>query len=174
VMITAAAAFFESKDLSIKQAIFKDDNEYGQVFNLYSKLLTLINIPVLAFFLWLINFYKKGLRYSEYTVFAMILLSVTSIIDIAGSCINIFITKVFKSYFIIDENIFYLLFLILFIAYANFSFHKNMYKSPWVRSLLSGMAFCLVQVFIAVFIIWAFLRNFNGLGIFSMYGFIFR
>jgi hypothetical protein len=170
VMITAVAAFFGSKDLAIKESVFHDNNEYGQIFNLYSKLLTLANIPVLALFLWLINFNKKGLRYSEYTVFAMILLSVTSIIDIAGSCINIFITKVFKLYFILDENILYAVFLILFIGYANFSFHKKMYKAPWLKSLLSGLAFSVVQAFIAIFTIWAFIRNFNGLGNFSIYG----
>jgi Protein of unknown function (DUF3667) len=170
LMITALSAFFASKDLAIKQAVFHDNNEYGQLFNVYSKLLTLATIPVLAFFLWLINIHKNRLRYSEYTVFAMILLSVSSIIDIAVNGINIFLTKVFKLYFTVDGNIFYALFIIAFIAYANFSFHKKLYKTPWLRSLLSGLAFCLVQVFIAMFIIWAFLRNFNGLGIFSMYG----
>lgn len=171
LIITAIAAFLGSKDLAITESVFHDNNEYGQMFNVYSKLLSLATIPVLAFMLWLINYGKPGLRYSEYTVFAMILMSVLSVLDIISSCVNIFFTVLFKQYVTTGNHLAFALVTILLMAYANYGFHKRMYNKPWLRSLLSGVAVCLVQVAVSVFVIWAVLRNFNGLGNFSMYGF---
>lgn len=170
VIITAVAAFVENKDIAVKEVFFKVGNEYGQVFNVYSKVLTLLTIPLLAFVLWLINRTKDSLRYSEYTVFAMILMSVKSIIDIIARLVNLVFTGVFKLYTAVDENIFYAVFLMLFMGYASYNFHKRKIKNPWFRSLLSGFAFCIIQAALIIFIVWAILRNFNGLGIFSIYG----
>lgn len=173
VFITAIAAFAEHKELAVKEAVFHDNNEYGQVFNIYSKLLLLITIPMVAFIIWLLHDKKNGFRFSEYTVFAMVLLSVKSMFDIVGNTINYILTAYFKIYGTVHEHPFYAIFLIAFIAYANYGFHKKIKKSSWWQSILAGTGFCVVEVLINMFIVWAVLRHFHGLGIFSMYGIYF-
>jgi Protein of unknown function (DUF3667) len=170
VFITAIAAFVESKELAIKESIFHDNNEYGHAFNIYSKILLLIIIPLVGFVIWLLHDKKNGFRYSEYTVFAMVLVSIKSMFDIVANTINYFLTAAFKVYGSVHENLFYAFFLIAFIAYANYGFHKKIKKSSWWQSILTGLGFVLVQIAIAMFIVWAIFRDFNGLGIFSMYG----
>jgi len=170
LILTAIAAFLGNKELTLNEAVFHDDNEYGRLFNLYSKVLSLATIPVLAFMLWVTNYHKNGLRYSEYTVFAMILLSVLSVLDIFTSSINIFLLLAFKINFSAGNHRVIALVIIILMAYANYNFHKKMFKNPWFRSLLSGVLVCVVQVAISIFVIWAVLRNFDGLGNFTMYG----
>lgn len=173
VFITAIAAFAENKELAIKETVFHDNNEYGHLFNIYSKLLLLVTIPLVAFIIWLLHDKKNGFRYSEYTVFAMVLMSVKSMFDIVANTINYFLTAFFKIYGGVHENLFYAAFLIAFIAYANYGFHQKLKKSSWLRSILTGIGFCVVQVAITMFIVWAVIRDFNGLGVFSMYGIYF-
>ncbi|WP_462249087.1 DUF3667 domain-containing protein [Ferruginibacter sp.] len=170
VVATAIAAFIESKELAIKETIFHENNEYGHIFNIYSKLLSFVTIPLLGFVIWVFNYSKKSLRYSEYTVLAMIMMSVKSLFDIVVLSINYFITAVFKVYTDLDENLLYAFLLILFFAYTNYNFHKKINPNPWLSSILTGIGFCIIQIAIAMFVIWAVLRNFNGLGIFNMYG----
>jgi Protein of unknown function (DUF3667) len=170
VMITAVSTFVESKELDIKETIFKENNEYGYILNYYSKVLMLVTIPLLAFFTWCINYKKPALKFSEYTVFAMILLSATSIINILAKAANYFITAVFKKYGSFDENLWYPIFLIVFIAYANYVFHTKIKKQSLVKSVLTGTSFCLLQTGIVIFVVWAVIRDFNSLGLLNMYG----
>ena len=174
VVITAIAAFIQNKDLAIKEAVFHDNNEYGHVFNVYSKVLSLIAIPLIAFIIWLLHFKKPRLRYSEYTVFAMMLMALKSIVDIFTSSISYFSTALFKKYFVADDNLLYAALVIAYIAYANYEFHKKMKKSSLLQSALTGIGFIIVQVAIAMFVVWAILRDFHGLGIFSMFGISFK
>jgi hypothetical protein len=118
----------------------------------------------------MINYKKNVLKFSEYTVFAMILLSATSIINIAAKAINYFITAVFKKYGSIDENLWYAIFLIVFVAYANYVFHTKMKKQSLVKSVLTGTSFLLVQIAIVIFVVWSVIRDFNSLGFLTMYG----
>jgi hypothetical protein len=132
--------------------------------------LLIITVPILAGALWLINHRKKGLLFSEYTVFAMILMSVKSMADIIAKSINYVSTAFFSKYVSVDDHIVYAIFLIAIMSYANFSFHKKMRQGSIPKSLLTGICFCAIQVGINIFIVWSVLNNFQGVGIFDMYG----
>ena len=170
VLITAVAAFVENKDLALQESVFHNNNEYGYLFNIYSKGLLIITIPILAAFLWLINHRKNGLMFSEYTVFAMVLMSVKSMVDIIVKSLNYLGTAFFSRQGDLDNNIGYAIFLIAIMSYANYSFHKNLRQGSIPKSLLTGICFCAIQAGISIFIVWAVLNDFKGVGIFDMYG----
>jgi Protein of unknown function (DUF3667) len=170
LIITAIAAFIESKELALKEQVFHENNEYGYLFNVYSKALTFITIPLLAFFIWLIHAAKRKLLLSEYTVFAMVLMTLRSIAEILTKTVNYFRVLITKSYTELDGSLFFAGFLVLYIAYANYQFHKELKGSNWLLSLLTGFVFIAVNIGLYMFIVFAVINKFKGLGIFSMYG----
>ncbi len=170
VIITAIAAFVESKDLALKETLFHANNEYGHVFNVYNKALSLVTIPLVGLVIWLIHTKCPRLRYSEYTVFAMMLMSVKNITDIIIASINYFITAVSEHYVSLDEYMLYPFLIVIYISYANYDFHTKMKTSSLWQSVVAGIGFAAAQVGVAMLVVWAILRNFHGLGIFSMYG----
>lgn len=170
VLVSALSAFVGSKELSIKEELFQANNYYGQIFNIYSKILSLVTIPVVAFFIWAIHSRKSKFFYSEYMVFAMILATLQAITDIVTRAINYCMALGFKKFGSTDDSLFYAIFMIVFIAYANYGFHKKVINGPVWQSLLTGITVMLVQVGIAIFMVWAYIRNFNGLGVFRVFG----
>ncbi len=170
VLVTAIAAFAESKELALKEAIFNINNEYGAAFNIYSKVLLLLTVPAVALVAWLAHFNKPRLRYSEYTVYAMMLLSVKGITDIIIKSINYLLTYFFKQYNGLEDHILYLLLMIIYIAYADIVFHKSMNRGSWWQSILTGILFNIILLLIVLLIIWAVFNRFSGIGHFSWYG----
>ncbi len=170
VLITALNAFVESLDIHLKDKLFNDNNTYGEMFNYYSKALSLITIPLVAFFIWLIHSRKPRLRYSEYTVFAMILMSLLSIIGIVVHSLNYGVTYLSHHRLDIDDSKPYALLVIAYIAYADYEFHRQTPRYSWLPSLLSAIFFFVVQAAILLFIIWAYINDFKGIGNFYMFG----
>ena len=68
---------------------------------------------------------ENGIKHSDCTVFAMILMSAKSLVDIAALSINYLAAAIFKVYGNTYETKWYALFIILFIAYTNYEFHKK-------------------------------------------------
>ena len=170
ILITAINAFVEGADLNLKEKLFHANNEYGHIFNIYSKVLSLIVVPVIAFTIWLIHFKKPRLRYSEYTVFAMLLLSLFSMIETLIHGINFSFTALLHSPVSLEDSKIYLLLIIAYITYANYSFHRKMHNSSWLQSILTGIFFFAVQFAVQIFIVYAIINNFRGIGHFGMFG----
>jgi Protein of unknown function (DUF3667) len=170
LIITAVAAFMESRQLAIEEKIFHANNEYGLLFNVYNKAMSLATIPVIALMIWLVHYKKPRLRYSEYTVFTMMLFSISSIIQVIVKAVNYCTVYFFHMYRGLDEYILYPILLAVIIAFADYHFHKQLKRGSWLQSILVGLLFCLVLLGIEVFVVWAFLRHFDGLGIFTLYG----
>ncbi|MEP6468001.1 MAG: hypothetical protein ABJB05_16945 [Parafilimonas sp.] len=171
LLVTAINAFIESSLLTLKQNIFHDNNEYARLFNVYNKAMLLIIIPCIALAFFALHHKKSRLRYSEYTVFAMMLFSLKTTIDIFVNSINYILAYFFRIYRGIDDYTLYILTVAFLVAYADRQFHKQLYASPLLKSITAGLFFCLIIVGINMFIVWAFLRQFDGLGVFSIYGF---
>jgi hypothetical protein len=170
LLVTAFAAFIKNKELAINEHIYHDNNQFGHIFNVYSKLLLLAAIPLLALVTWLLYKGKSKILYSEYTVFAMILMSVGSLLDAFTSVINVILTVTFKWYNGIDGNFVYPIIIAVLIAYYTQAFHKKTGSAQWWKSLLVGVAFVGIQVLINIFVIWSFIRHFEGLGVFRVFG----
>ncbi len=170
LLVTALATFVESKELDLKESIFHENNEYGFAFNLYSKALTLITIPLLAFFIWLIHYPKRKLFFSEYCVFAMLLMTLLRLVEIVAKSINYFWVLVSKHYLDVDGSLLFAIFLVAYIAYANYQFHRSFAGSNGLQSLLTGIAFVIVQVGLNMFIVFAIFNKFHSLGVFQMFG----
>lgn len=170
LLIIAINVFTRGSELDLKDELFNQNNEYGHIFNLYSKVLTLIIIPIVAFVVWLIHARKKKLYYSEYTVFTMILMSLLSIIDIIVSGVNYLLSLWMKKDISIEDNFIFLVLAIAYLAYADFQFHKPLRNATVFKSTLTGIAIFIVQIIVYVFIIFAFIRHFEGIGNLYFYG----
>ncbi len=168
-LITAIAAWIESKELELKETLFQVQNDYGQFFNVYSKLLNIAMIPLLALTIWLLHRRKSGLMYVEYIVFSMVLLSMYSLLLIIAKSVNYIATWLFKISFSVDDNVVFLVVLLSFMAYANWGFHRPLAHKSIFKSLLVGLYFCLTLFAIHAFIILV-LTGFKSLGIFTAYG----
>jgi hypothetical protein len=173
VLITTISAFVESKELALKEVLFNERNDYGYIFNLYTKGLLLVTIPVLAFLLWFIYQPKTKLLYSEYTVFAMILMCLKAMLDIAAGFINYTGTKLSDRSVDVDDHLIFALLLVVIIGFASYQFHKNAGVKTGVRPLLAGLIFTLLQAGIYIFIVWAVFNGFQGIGIIDLFGFRF-
>jgi hypothetical protein len=170
VLVSALSAYVGSLDLGIKEKVFNENNYYGYIFNTYSKLLTLVTIPITGFFIWLLHASKSKLLYSEYTVLAMLLSILQAMADIIVRLTSYCIVLLAKKDVALDGSIIYALFMIGFIAWANYGFHKRLMPAPFLRSIATGIIVMLVQIGIALFTIWAFIRHFEGLGVFRAFG----
>jgi Protein of unknown function (DUF3667) len=173
VLITTISAFIESKELALKEVLFNERNDYGYIFNLYTKGLLFFTVPVLAFLLWLIYQPKTKLLYSEYTVFAMILMCLKAMFDTAAGIINYTSTKLSGKPVDVDDHLIFALLLVLIMGAATYWFHKKTGIKSWFRGLLTGLTFTLLQVGIYVFIVWAVFNGFQGIGIIDLFGFRF-
>lgn len=171
LLVTAINAFVESRLLTLRENIFHDNNEYARLFNVYNKAMLLIIIPCIAFAFFALHQKKARLRYSEYTVVAMMFFSMKTTIDIFVNSINYLLVYAFHLYRGLDEYFFYILAVAMLVAYADRQFHDQRYKSSFIKSITAGLLFCLIIAGVNMFIVWAFLRHFNGLGVFNMYGF---
>lgn len=169
-LIIAIYAFVENRELNIKEEIFQVNNEYGHVFNFLSKAYLLLSIPLLAFIIWLLHYKKSKLLYSEYTVLSMIIISQLSIFNILVKIGNYCLTLFFHSTKGLDENIFYPILMVLIITTTVFQFHKRLHKQNLSKSFICGVGYIAIEISLSMLTIWAFLRHFNGLGIFYMYG----
>lgn len=170
VLITTIAAFVERQDLSLKEELFHFDNDFGFQMNIYSKLLYLVEIPILAFLLWIIYRKITKLYYSEYTVFAMLILSVSAIYLIVIKLLNLVLTKLSGQNIAIDDHWFYAVLLVLIGTYITYDFHKNIgLKKTW-SPIPGGLIFLVVHASVSIFIVWSLFRNFSGLGIFDLFG----
>ncbi|MEP6583851.1 MAG: DUF3667 domain-containing protein [Ginsengibacter sp.] len=169
ILINAINAFVEGGDLNLKENLFHFNNEYGHIFNVYSKVLSLVIIPVFAFIIWLIHLKKPRLLFSEYTVFAMIIVSLYSVVETFVHVINYLGTSLRHSSVSVEDNILYPILFAIYVAYANYSFHKKMNKNSWPKSILAGIFFFAVQFAVQLFVIWS-IRGFNGLGHFGIFG----
>ncbi len=157
-------------DLNLKEKLFNDNNEYGHIFNVYSKILFLAVIPVFAFITWLLHLRKPRLRYSEYTVYAMFIISLYNIIELFVHTINYCFTALLKSRVEIGENFIFVVFFIIYIAFADYRFHIHIHKGTWFKGIISGICFFLVQTGVAIFVIYTIINEFKGLGHFEAFG----
>lgn len=168
LLIVAVNAFVEGFDLTLKDKLFHYNNEYGHYFNVYSKVLSFAVIPVLAFTIWLIHLKKERLRYSEYTVFAMILLSLFSMIGTIVHSIDYLFTLLLHKDVSIENNIVYLVILVVYLAYADHEFHRKTQDASWIKGILTGICFFLINLALQAFIVWG-LRGFHGIGNFDFF-----
>lgn len=170
LLITAINAFVEGSDLKLKEKLFHFNDEYGHLFNIYSKVLSLVTIPVIAFAIWLIHLKKPRLKYSEYTVFAMILVSLYNMVEVLISAINYSFTALLHSSVSLADNPVFALLGMGYIAYANYRFHVKMHNSSLFKSLLAGLFFFIVTNAVLLFIVFAIINDFKGIGNYYMYG----
>jgi Protein of unknown function (DUF3667) len=170
VLITTISAFVVGRELALKEELFNEKNEYGHAFNLYSKLLLIITIPLLAFFVWLIYQPKTKLLYSEYTVFAMVLMTLKAITDIITDACDYSVTRVFKAYFDTDSHIIYALVLATIAGGTSYFFHKKTGLSSLMRAVLTGLMFVMLQGGLTIFIVWAVFNRFGGVGVLEVFG----
>ena len=170
LLVTAINAFMEGAELHLKEKLFHYNNEYGQIFNIYSKVLSLICIPLVALAFWLVHFKKPRFLYSEYTVFAMMLLSMFSLVEIFSHAVNYSVTALAHSSFSLGGNLIYLIISVAYLAFADYQFHVKAGKSSIIKSILCAVLFFAVMFAIEVFIIWGVINGFQGIGSFSMYG----
>lgn len=170
VLITTINALIESMNINLRQKLFNFNDTYGHTFNIYSKILSLVIIPVVAFAIWLIHIRKPRVRYSEYTVFAMILLSLFSVIGIFVQAMNYSITAITHHIIFIENNLWFLGLMILYISYACFNFHIKLNNSTIINSLTSGLFFFVAIFAVQLFIVFAIINHFEGIGNFYLYG----
>jgi hypothetical protein len=170
VLVTAIASFAESKDLALKEQLFNTKNEYGHAFNIYSKLLNFIFIPQMALVLWLLYARRSKILFSEYTVLAMVLVSVKSLIDIFFKVANYLLTLLSKKDIVLDDSIPYVLLLLIMVGWVTYTFHKPLIGKHAGRAFITAICFMLLQVLIYLFIVWGLFNHFKGLGIFYMFG----
>lgn len=170
LLITAISAFVESGLLNLREQLFHDNNEYARMFNAYNKLMLLVIVPAIGFVIFTLYHRKSHRRFSEYIVFAMMLLSMKAVIDIIINAINFLLSRFFHIYRGLDQFIFYPLLIATLVALAVYRFHRYSFERTIIKHILAGLLFCLVIAFIDMFIVWAFMRHFNGLGVFNIYG----
>ncbi len=170
LIITAVNAFVEISLLNLKENIFHDNNEYAMLFNAYNKLMLLAIVPAVGFAVFGLYHCKSKRRYSEYTVFAMVLVSMKTTIDLLVNSVNFLLVHFFKVYRGLDDSIIYVLVITALIAMANYRFHKHFGDRSVVKAILSGVLFNIIIGALAMFVVWAFLRHFEGLGVFTIYG----
>jgi|GEM_PF-1419262 len=170
LLSTAISGFIEGMDLNLKENLFHFNNEYGHIFNVYSKFLYLVLIPIFALATWLLHLRKPRLLYSEYTVYAMMIVSVFNIVEFFSHIINYCFTALLKSPVEIGENIVFVIIFALYIAYADTRFHKNFQKPSWVKGFASGISFFIVETAVGIFVIYALFNNFQGLGRVDFFG----
>lgn len=172
LLVTAISAFVEDANLNLKEQLFHDNNEYGHLFNVYGKILSLVIIPFFAFAIWLIHLAKRRVRYSEYTVFAMILISVMTVADIVTHSIDYAFTVMLHTRVGTQDHLYYPVLLVVYLAYANYSFHLRLQNSSYIKSIMVGISFIIAAFAIQLFTIYAFINDFHGIGKFYMYGFL--
>ena len=170
LLITAINAFAEGSELKLKEKLFHFNNEYGHLFNVYSKLLSIIILPVFALAMWLIHYKRQEFRYSEYVVFAMILLSLTNLVDVVFHTLNYGFTTLLHSSVQLGDNLVYLVLVVMYFAYADYTFHLKTHKSSLLQSALTGLLFFAVLCAIQLFIIYGYINDFKGIGSFTIYG----
>jgi hypothetical protein len=130
----------------------------------------LIMIPFIAFCLWLIYSDIKKYLFSEYLVFAMILMTVKGFLDIGLFLLILFLIKTTGQNIELDSNLIYPSILIIIMSTVTYQFHKGSGMRNKIKCLASGLSFVAVEVLIVLFIVWAFFQRFQGLGIFDMFG----
>ncbi|MEO7523843.1 MAG: DUF3667 domain-containing protein [Ferruginibacter sp.] len=170
LLVTAINAFVESSLLTLKENIFHDNNEYARLFNAYNKAMLLLIIPCIAFAFFALHHKKSRGRYSEYTVFAMMLFSMKTTIDIIVNAFNLMLVYFFHIYRGLDDYVLYIVLIAFLVAVADRQFHIRFYKTTWLKSIIAALLFCIIIAGINIFIVWAFLRHFDGLGYFMLYG----
>ncbi len=171
VLITAVSAFIENKDLLLKEELFRINNIYGMRLIFYNKLLSAIIIPVVAFCIWVIHLPKRKQMYSEYTVFAMLLMSLKAILDISANLFDYAGTFFSHRNIDISESAGYAVVLLLVISIASFGFHRKLKNGSWWQSLLCGISFIIIQYLAQLLIVVVVINKLKGIGIFQMYGF---
>lgn len=170
LIITAANAFIQAGLLNLREKIFHDNNEYAKLFNAYNKLMLLVIVPVIALAVFGLYHGRSRRRYSEYTVFTMMLLSMQTVIDIIINATNFLLVYIFKVYRGIDEYVLYVVIIAGLFAIANYRFHAYFKDRSVLKAMSAGIMYVVITALINMFIVWAFLRDFHGLGVFSMYG----
>lgn len=170
ILVTTIAAFVEGKDLALKEKLFNQNNEYGYLFTIYLKLFILLQIPILAFLLWLFYHKKTKLLYSEYTILTMVLITVKLQIDIVIKALNYGCTLISKSFITLDENLLYPLLIVIVTTLNVYKFHKPFRLSFSIKTGLIGFALIGIYTLMYLFIIWSLLNNFKGLGITYIFG----
>lgn len=161
----------ESKDLALKEKLFDLENHYDYLFNLYSKIFLLVTIPVLALFIWLVNSSKSKLLYSEYTVFAMVLMALKAMLDIVITIVNYTGTLMTRTPVSLEDHWWYAVVQMLIMGIVAYRFHKKRGYSDKLRGFFSGVSFLIVQTGVILFIVWSAFQQFRGLGILEIYGF---
>ncbi|MFZ1527839.1 MAG: hypothetical protein WAT19_03755 [Ferruginibacter sp.] len=170
VLITAIAAYIENKDVLLKEDMFRMNNIYGIRLIFYNKLLSAIIIPAVALAVWLIHFPKRRLLYSEYTVFAMLLMSLKAILDIIANLFDYAGTFISHKYIEVSESAGYAVVLLVAISIACFVFHKKLKNGSWWQSMLCAASFIIIQYVAQLFVVWAVINRFSRIGIFKIYG----
>ena len=170
VLITSLNALIEGIDLNLKEKLFHYGDTYNHFFNIYNKIFSIVTIPVVAFAIWLIHRHKTKVRYSEYTVFVMILFSLFGMVGIFVHALNYLITIITHRYVSIDNTMLFLGVMIAYMAYASFQFHTKLNNSSIFKSILSGLFFFVVFMVIELLAVFAILNHFKGIGIFDLFG----
>ncbi len=170
LLISGFCIYIQNKTLNLKEELFKLDNEYGRIFLDYFKLFSVFEILILAVICILLFYRKSRLIYGEYIVFIIILFSTFQLFDAIFALINYFATSITHKDFSIDDNIFYPILLCILSMYYTYEFHKGSVNNTKIQVLLFGLLIPILNVLLVMFVIWSVLRDFNGLGIFNVYG----
>ncbi|RYY57413.1 MAG: DUF3667 domain-containing protein [Chitinophagaceae bacterium] len=170
LLMLAISLFFEHYQLELAEKLFHSNNEYGRMFNVYGKALMLAFVPLTALVFWLLAAKRNKLLYAEFTVFSMMVTSAYLIINLFSYIIDAAVMLAFRHSFDFKDNLIYLVLVIAYIAYAHLDFQKRNGATAVAGSVFSGILYFALLFLVQVFIIWAVLRHFNGLGTFGMYG----
>lgn len=169
VLITAIDAVTTGWLLNLNEHLFHQNNEYGRLFNVSSKILAFAVIPTVALIMWLIHSRKSRLLFSEYTVFAMIIWSLYSAIGVLVTAMQYVLIASTHRDFNITNNYVFLALLLAIFTYADYAFHRRL-RGAWWKSLLVavGIAACIFGS--EVFLIWGYFNGFEGIGRFNSWG----
>ena len=77
------------------------------------------------------------------------LISMKTILDIIANVCNYVLAFFFKIYRGPDDYIVYVIVVAAFIAYADWQFHRRLYKNPVIKSILAAVLFCLICLLLA-------------------------
>lgn len=170
LLILAIGLFAETYQLKLEEQLYHSNNEYGRLFNVYGKALIFALVPLVALVFRIFSPRKNRLLYAEYMVVAMMVTSAYLVINLFSYVVDGLAMLLLHRSFDFKDNLFYLALMISYVTYAHLDFQKRNGATAVAGSVLSGVFYFTLVVLVQVFVIWAFIRHFDGLGMFGMYG----
>ncbi|RYY56274.1 MAG: DUF3667 domain-containing protein [Chitinophagaceae bacterium] len=174
LLIAAISLFIDSAKLKLEDRLFHQNNEYGHLLNVYGKALLFVLIPVIALGLRLLPARKPRLLFTEYTVFAMIVMSSFTILDSITKILSYVYTILTHDIISFDNNIIYPFIAVVYLAYADYGFHKRLGSPSIPRSGVAGFLILFLIVLVQLGMIWGIINGYEGIGTFQTFGLTFR